>query len=145
VNVYKTILIPLDTTPADETILRHIRGLARLCGSRLVLVHVADGHVARNQSTLNLADSQEMRDDREYLSRRAEELTGDGFEATFRLACGDPAREILKIAAAEGCDLIAMSTHGHGPLKDLILGTVASEVRHKTDIPVLLVRRRSER
>jgi len=138
--VYKTIIIPLDTTPADETILRHIRQLASLCGSRLVLVHVADGHAARNQRELNLADSPEMIEDREYLSHRASQLKKDGFDATFHLACGDPAPEILKIAAAEGADLIAMSTHGHGPLKDFVLGTVASEVRHKTSIPVLLVR-----
>jgi nucleotide-binding universal stress UspA family protein len=138
--MYRTILIPLENSPADETILRHIRELARLCHSRLVLVHVADGFAARHQDELNLEDSEEIRQDRVYLAQRAEELSRDGFEASFHLARGDPAHEIIEVARKESCDLIAMATHGHGLLKDAILGTVASDVRHRTDVPVLLVR-----
>ena len=56
------------------------------------------------------------------------------------LASGDPAREIADAAQREGCDLIAMSTHGHKFFSDLIYGSVADGVRHKSDVPVLMVR-----
>jgi nucleotide-binding universal stress UspA family protein len=140
--VYQHILVPLDNSPADEAILQHLRKLARLTGGRLTLVHVADGFVARNQQQLGLEDSPEMRKDRAYLDQRQAELVGEGFAVDTILACGEPAEHIVAIAEREGCDLIAMSTHGHRLLSDLILGSVASEVRHRTEIPVLLVRAR---
>ena len=138
--MYKHILIPLENSSADETILTHIRGLARLTGARLTLLHVADGFMARNQEQLGLDESDEMRADRAYLKSRESELAGEGFPVDAILACGEPTEHIVAIADREGCDLIAMSTHGHRLIGDLILGTVASEVRHRTDIPVLLVR-----
>jgi len=138
--MYGTILIPLDNSPADEAILRHIRALARMCGSRLWLIHVADGHAARNQEQLNLEDSQEIREDRAYLEQRRRELAADGFEVNVHLDRGDPADRILALAERIGAEMIAMSTHGHGLVKDVLLGSVASNVRHRTDIPVLMVR-----
>ncbi len=139
-NVYQHILIPLDNSPTDEAILTHIRQLARLTGARLTLVHVADGFMARNQKRLGLDESPEMRDDRDYLGRRAAELAAEGFKVDAILECGEPADHILAIAEREQCDLIAMSTHGHRFLSDLILGSVAEQVRHRTGIPVLLIR-----
>jgi len=138
--MYRTILIPLDNSPTDETILQHVRQLAKLMGSRLWLMHVADGHAARNQAQLNLEDSEEIRDDRAYLAKRKAELEAEGFEVDAHLDVGDPAGCIIDWAERIGADLIAMSTHGHGPIKDLMLGSVASGVRHRTDIPVLLIR-----
>jgi len=138
--VYQHILIPLDNSPTDEAILTHIRSLARLTGARLTLVHVADGFMARNQKRLGLDESTEMRDDRDYLARRQSELAAEGFNVAAVLECGEPADQILAIAEREKCDLIAMSTHGHRFLSDLILGSVAEQVRHRTGIPVLLIR-----
>lgn len=137
---YRRILVPLEHTDTDRTILLHVRGLARTCGSSIVLIHVADGWAARNVGRFNLRESQEMRDDREYLEQLAAELEGEGFEAEAVLAGGDPAAEIAAAAVREGCDLIAMSTHGHRLLTDLVLGSVANEVRHQSMVPVLLVR-----
>jgi len=138
--MYQTILIPLENSWADDAVLQHIKPLARLLGSRLILVHVADGVVARNQEHLNLDDSDEIRGDRRYLEERRAGLAGEGFEVTARLKCGDPAEQIVALAVEEHCDLIAMSTHGHRLIKDVVLGSVASAVRHRTEIPVLLVR-----
>lgn len=140
--MYATIVIPLDNSPSDEAILRHIRPLARQCGSRLVLVHVADGHAARNQEQLDLEDSQEIHDDRAYLDKRQAELAAEGFDVSTHLDRGEPAAQILALAHRIGAELIAMSTHGHGFLMDVFLGSVASDIRHRTDIPVLLVRAR---
>lgn len=138
--MYKRILVPVENSPYDEAILRHVCGLAKLTGASVVLIHVADGFAARNANQLNLRESEEMRLDLEYLEQRTEELKRDGIDADSVLAGGDPSHEIADAAAREACDLIAMSTHGHKFVKDLLYGSVANEVRHMTRIPVLLVR-----
>ena len=138
--MYRRILVPLEHTPYDEAILAHVRRLAHLCDAAVILIHVADGFAARNASQLALRESEEMRQDREYLERVCTELSRDGIDADAVLAAGDPANEISAAAEREGCDLIAMSTHGHRWLKDLLYGSVVHEVRHRSTIPVLLVR-----
>ena len=138
--MYKKILIPLDHTATDAAILEHVRPLAKLTGANLILVHVADGYAARYQKQLNLEDSQEIKEDRQYLEVRKKELQASGFSVKTFLATGEPANEILACAAKEGCDLIAMSTHGHRFLKDIILGSVAENIRHRTNIPILMIR-----
>jgi nucleotide-binding universal stress UspA family protein len=139
--MYRHILIPLENAESDRAILSHIRPLAKLTGARLTLIHVADGFMARNQKPpLNLDESEEMRRDRAYLDEKQTELSRDGFAVDAVLACGDPTRQILDTAQSLSCDLIAMSTHGHRWLGDLIFGSVAESVRHRTEIPVLLVR-----
>ncbi|HUO50959.1 MAG TPA: universal stress protein [Gemmatimonadaceae bacterium] len=138
--MYKRILVPLENTPYDEAILAHVRRLARATGASLLLMHVADGWAARNMAQLALRESEELRGDREYLDRTAAQLERDGFTVDALLAGGDPAGEIIAAAEREHCDLIAMSTHGHRFLKDLLFGSVAESVRHRCTIPVLLVR-----
>jgi len=138
--MYKRILVPLEHSPYDAAIVDHVRLLARECGSSIVLIHVADGWAARNVRQLNLRESEEMRLDREYLEETAASLKADGLEAEAVLAGGDPSKEIAAAAAREECDLIAMCTHGHKFIKDVIYGSVANEVRHLSRVPVLLVR-----
>jgi nucleotide-binding universal stress UspA family protein len=138
--MYKRILVPLENSAYDDAIIEHVRGLARLCKASVVLIHVADGFAARNVKQLNLRESEEMRLDLEYLERRTAEMKAAGIDAESVLAGGEPSREIAEAAAREGCDLIAMSTHGHRFVKDLLYGSVANEVRHITTVPVLLVR-----
>ncbi len=138
--MYRKILVALENTRTDEAILAHIEPLARLMGSELVLVHVADGWVARNLNQLNLAESQEMREDREYLDRTRARFVDGGIPAQAVLLVGEPADAIVRLAQETGADLIAMSTHGHRFLGDLIYGSTASRVRHTVQIPVLLLR-----
>jgi nucleotide-binding universal stress UspA family protein len=138
--VYHRILVAIENSKADEAILEHIKGLARLTGARLLLVHVADGFAARHFNDLELRESEEIRDDRAYLARRTDELTSAGLSVESRLAMGDPATELIRIAGEEQVDLIAMSTHGHRFLSDLIHGTTVDKVRHTVRVPVLLLR-----
>jgi len=138
--MYHHILIPLENTPADETILTHIKPLARMTGAKLLLVHVADGWVARNFNQLQLAESEEMKQDRAYLEGRRAELAAEGFTCAAVLALGEPSDEIIKLAREKDVDLIAMTTHGHRFLSDIIHGATADKVRHVVDIPVLLLR-----
>ena len=140
--MYRTILIPVENSPADQTILDHIRTLARPAGSSLILIHVADGWAARNFEQLNLAESEEMQEDRAYLERRAAELRAEGFSVECVLAMGQPSDEIVKFVGTRHVDLIAMSTHGHRLVGDLLHGSTADKVRHVVDVPVLLLKAR---
>ncbi len=137
--MYKKILVPLENSPTDDTIVAHIQPLARLHGSSILLVHVADGFGARYREGLNLADTEEIREDAAYLVRRRAELEAAGFPVEATLEAGEPATRLTEVAEREACDLIAMATHRHGKVKDIVLGSVAAAVRHRTQIPVLLV------
>jgi len=138
--VYKRILVPVENGPADDTILDHVARLAKLCKAAVVVIHVADGWVARNIQQLDLRESEEMKDDLAYLERVQARLRSAGVEAEAVLAAGDPAKEIGAAAEREGCDLIAPATHGHRLLDDVVRGSTATALRHLTKIPVLMVR-----
>lgn len=138
--MYKTILVPVENRETDQTILKHIRPLARLTNAKLMLVHVADGWVARNYEQFKLQESDEMKHDREYLNTLENELRSEGFEVRSVLAMGEPATEIIKLARAEPVELIAMTTHGHRFISDILYGSTADKVRHSVDIPVLLLK-----
>lgn len=138
--MYANILVAIEHSAADRAVLTHIEALARLTGARLLLVHVADGWAARHFEDLNLRESEEIRDDRAYLEQLCQELSGRGFDTRARLALGDPATELVKVAAEERVDLIAMSTHGHRFLNDILRGSTADRVRHRVTMPVLMVR-----
>jgi nucleotide-binding universal stress UspA family protein len=138
--MYKHILIPLENSSADETILTHVRPLARIAGAKLLLVHVADGWVARNFNQLQLAESEEMKEDRAYLEKRVRELTAEGFFCDAVLALGEPSDEIIKLAREKNVDLIAMTTHGHRFISDILHGATVDKVRHEVQVPVLLLK-----
>jgi nucleotide-binding universal stress UspA family protein len=137
--MYSSILVALENSPTDNVILEYVRPLARLTNASLILTHVADGHVARNLDQLNLGESEEIRRDRAYLEELRRLFESEGFTVSAILAFGDPPKQLVEVAERSQCDLIAMSTHGHRFVGDLIFGSVASAVRHLTDIPVLMV------
>ncbi len=136
--MYQTILVTLDATEADRTILEHIRPLAKSFNSRVVLLHVADGWTARTYGADGV--SPEIAEDRTYLAKVQSELNADGIPADAELAFGNPADEIVRWVNKSHCDLIAMSTHGHRFLADLVLGATAHRVQHQVSVPVLLLR-----
>ncbi|MBA3671673.1 MAG: universal stress protein [Gemmatimonadaceae bacterium] len=138
--MYQRILVPLEHSEYDDAVMAHVVLLANHCGASVVLIHVADGWAARNQHQLDLRESDEMKTDREYLETRCDTLEARGIAAECVLAGGDPGAEIAAAAERERCDLVAMSTHGHKGMQDLLRGSVANEVRHRTTIPVLMVR-----
>jgi manganese transport protein len=138
--MYKKILVALENSPADKTMLPQIAKLAKILGSELLLLHVADGWGARNFNQLKLRESDEMKDDRAYLEKIATSLGRQGFSVSTMLALGSPPAEILKVAEAEHCNLIAMTSHGHRLFGDIFHGSTITEVRHRTHIPIFLVR-----
>ena len=136
--MYDTILVTLDGTTSDRAIIEHVKQLARLAHSRLVLLHVADGWAARTYG--RDAVSAEIHEDTDYLRKVQGEFQAAGISAEAELAFGEPADEIIKWVKQRGCDLVAMSTHGHRFLADVFLGTTATRVQHRISVPVLLLR-----
>jgi nucleotide-binding universal stress UspA family protein len=136
--MYDTILVTLDGTPTDRAIIDHVKELAKLAHSRLVLLHVADGWAARTYGSD--AVSREISDDTAYLQEVRAELQAENISTDAELAYGEPAKEIIKWVEQKGCDLVAMSTHGHRFLADMFLGTTATKVQHSISVPVLLLR-----
>jgi len=142
--MYKKILVAIENSEADRTILEHIEPLAKLTGARLLLVHVADGWAARHFDELNLRESEEMQEDRSYLARVKTQLEEHGFDVEATLRMGDPAKEICRVAEEQAVDLIAMATHGHRGVSDVIHGQTVDAVRHRVKMPVLLLRKKTE-
>jgi nucleotide-binding universal stress UspA family protein len=138
--MYKIILVTLDGTSTDRAIIEHVKPLAKLAQSRVVLLHVADGWAARTYGPD--AVSPEITEDTAYLNKVRSEFQRSGIPADAELAYGDPVNEIVKWVRKKGCDLVAMSTHGHRFLADIFLGTTASRVQHSVSVPVLLLRAR---
>jgi nucleotide-binding universal stress UspA family protein len=136
--MYKTILVTLDGTSTDRAIIEHVKPLAKLAGSRVVVLHVADGWAARTYGPD--AVSREILEDTAYLAKVRAEFQAAGISAEAEMAYGDPTSEIVKWVKQKGCDMVAMSTHGHRFLADLFLGTTASRVQHSISVPVLLLR-----
>ena len=136
--MYKTILVTLDGTSSDRAIIEHVKKLAKIAQSRVVLLHVADGWAARTYG--GDAVSPEISEDTDYLKKVQAEFQEASIPTGFELGYGDPSREIVKWVEQKGCDLVAMSTHGHRFLADLFLGTTANRVQHKVSVPVLLLR-----
>lgn len=138
--MYRKILVALENDPADRNLLAHVTELAVRLSSELLLLHVADGFAARNFDQLKLAESDEMKTDRAYLEGEAEKMRKRGLTADTLLALGNPPQEILKVAESKPYDLIAMGSHGHRLLGDIIHGSTIYEVRHRTSIPILVVK-----
>ena len=136
--MYDKILVTLDTTRTDRAIIEHVKRLAKAMNSRVVLLHVADGWAARAYGPD--AISPEIAEDTAYLEKVRGEFEAEGISAEAQLAYGDPAKQIVRWVRETGCDLVAMSTHGHRFIGDLFLGVTASRVQHKVHVPVLLLR-----
>ena len=137
-SLYKTILVTLEGTPTDRAIIDHIKRLAPAMQSRVVLLHVASGVPAKYHRTD--AAGKEVEESKVFLGRVRDELTAVGIPTEAQLAYGEPAAEIVKWVQKNGCDLVAMSTHGHQLIADLVLGTTANRVQHSLSVPVLLLR-----
>ncbi len=138
--MYKKILVTLDGTPTDQAIIEHVKQLAKLAQGRVVLLHVADGWAARTYGPD--AVSPEIAEDTALLKKICAELRAAGIPTEAELAYGNPAKEIVKWIEQKGCDLVAMSTHGHGFLADVFLGSTSRHVRHRVTVPVLLLKAR---
>jgi nucleotide-binding universal stress UspA family protein len=137
-SLYKTILVTLECTPTDRPIVEHIKLLAQAMKSRVVLLHVASGVPAKYHRSD--AAGKEIEESKANLERVKAELKAVSIPTEITLAYGDPVKEIVNWVKRNGCDLVAMSTHGHQFVADLVLGTTAIHVQHSLSVPVLMLR-----
>ena len=136
--MYETILLPLDTSTTDKAIIAHVRALATAMRSRVVMLHVVTGP----QAEWNGPDAagEKVERTKAYLEDVRKELAAAGVTVRLELAFGEPAQQIVRWVEQNGCDLVAMGTHGHKWLSDIVLGFTASRVQHALSVPVLMLR-----
>jgi nucleotide-binding universal stress UspA family protein len=132
-QVYKKILVTIDCSPVDEAILRHISAVARQNDAQVYLLHVVHSHTLDQDSV--------MREQaRSCLDTYRTTLHAQGIEAHILIRSGEPDAEILAEIAAADYDLVAMATHGHTFIGDLLFGSVSRSLKHKISIPLLLLK-----
>lgn len=131
--VYDHILVPLEGSETDASVLEHIGELAGACGAAVTLLRAAHFHTREQRAS-------ELEDGEGALERAAELLRSRGLTVNTLLLSGEPQDVIVQQAAELRPDLIAMATHGHGWAKRIVLGSVADHVRHNTDVPLLLLK-----
>ncbi|MDD3276231.1 MAG: universal stress protein [Kiritimatiellales bacterium] len=132
-QVYKKILVTIDCSPVDASILRHVAPLAVQNRAEVCLLHVAHAHTL---------------DQRRALRTRAEscmeiycaDLRAENVSVSFLIRDGEPDEQILKEIETGDYDLVAMATHGHKFFGDLLFGSVSESLKHKITIPLLLLK-----
>ena len=136
---YRRILVPLDHSPLDRIALTHAAGLAARNNGRIYLLHVEEG--VTSQIYGSEASTAEVEAGRAYLDNLVESLGEMKIDVRTAIRHGsNPRREIVEYAREIHPDLLVMGAHGHGGLKDLIFGNTINPVRHKLNIPILVVR-----
>jgi nucleotide-binding universal stress UspA family protein len=139
------MLVPLDGSPLAEQVLPYAQALAAP-GAELILLTVVEApepiHGMRGQLLVPLEDVQRMLEQqaRDDLQRAEATLRNGRPPVRLETTAGDPAEQILRLAAERQVDLIAMTTHGRGALGRWIFGSVADRVARSSPVPVLLLR-----
>ncbi len=132
-QVYKNILVTIDCSSVDEKILEHVALLAKQNKAKVVLLHVVHSHTLDQERALR-EKAQTI------LDRYLKKLQDQGVEAVVRIRSGEPEKEILDEIAKNDYDLVAMGTHGHTFLGDILFGSVSDTLKHKISVPLLLIK-----
>lgn len=132
-QVYKKILVTIDCSPVDDAILRHVSALARQNDAKVYLLHVVHSHTLDQDRVLREQAQLCLESDRAALQAQ-------GVEAHTLIRSGEPDAEILDEIATADYDLVAMATHGHTFIGDLLFGSVSQSLKHKISIPLLLLK-----
>jgi nucleotide-binding universal stress UspA family protein len=131
-QVYKKILVTMDCSPVDDAIIEHVSALAQQNNARVDLLHVVHSHT--------LDQDHALREHAETtLKSRCENLKAQGIKTRLIIRSGEPDIEILKEIEGKDYDLVAMATHGHTFIGDILFGSVSRTLKHKISIPLLLI------
>jgi manganese transport protein len=135
---YRKILVPLDHT-RDRDAIAHAAAMAKQHNAKLYLLHVEEG--VTSQLYGPLASTAEVEAGDQYLHQIVRDLENQqiAVEMVIRYA-RTPTREIVRYAGELKPDLVVMGAHGHKGLKDIVFGTTINAVRHKLNVPLLIVR-----
>ena len=154
--MYGKILIPIDDIEAAGLALSNAKDLAKATGACIVILHVvipehplvfSVEHIAGVHAAAAVVE-QAQRDESVHLADQqskldgiAEGLSTDGVSVTGQAVIGNAHDEIVRAVSDLGADLVILSTHGRRGVSRAILGSVADEVVHDVDVPVMIVRR----
>jgi nucleotide-binding universal stress UspA family protein len=132
-QVYKKILVAIDCSPVDEVIVNHVTALARHNKAQVYLLHVVHSHT--------LDQDRALREEAEAcLKSHLEILKAQGIETYMEIRSGEPDTEILEEIEGKNYDLVAMATHGHSYIGDILFGSVSRTLKHRITVPLLLIR-----
>jgi nucleotide-binding universal stress UspA family protein len=143
---FKTILCAIDFSRDSERALELARSLAAAAGGRLVLVHVLE-QFSRENPTLtahfNVAEFRRTleRDAQQRLENLAAPRARQQWHMSGVVAHGKASREVLRVAAACGADLIVLGVHGRNAIDLALFGSTTRQVLHRATMPVLTVPR----
>jgi len=131
-QVYKKILVAMDCSPVDDAIIEHVAALAIQNNAEVCLLHVVHSHT--------LDQDRALRERAEAcLQSRCETLKARNIMARILIRSGEPDKEILQEIEGKDYDLVAMATHGHRFIGDILFGSVSRTIKHKISIPLLLI------
>ena len=131
-QVYKKILVAMDCSPVDDTIIEHVSDLALQNNAQVYLLHVVHSHTLDQERTLHKQAEACLKSCYELLQARS-------IEVHTLIRSGEPDTEILKEIEEKDYDLVAMATHGHSFIGDILFGSVSRTLKHKISVPLLLI------
>lgn len=132
-QIYNKILVTIDCSPVDDVIIEHVAALAQQNRAVVYLLHVVHSHTLDQNRVLH--EKTEV-----CLSRHEKVLRNQGIETHRIIRSGEPDKEILSEIDTNQYDLIAMATHGHTFMGDLLFGSVSDKLKHHTRVPILLIK-----
>ena len=132
-QVYKKILVTIDCSPVDQTIIRHVAPLALQNRAEVYLLHVVHAHTLDQRRALRAQTEP-------CLETHCETLRSQGIQTRQLIREGEPDEEILKEIESGSYDLVAMATHGHKFFGNFLFGSVSESLKHNISIPLLLIK-----
>ena len=131
-QVYKKIAVAMDCSPVDDVIIEHVMALALQNNAEIYLLLIVHSHTLDQERALHETAEK-------TLSARRDALRAKGVDAHIVIRSGEPDAEILDELRANDYDLVAMATHGHSFIGDILFGSVSRTLKHKISVPLLLV------
>jgi nucleotide-binding universal stress UspA family protein len=135
----RRILFPADLSPMCSAIVPHVKAMAASFKAEVEVLNVLEapsGYYKDWNAYLALASWVATRKDRQRRLNSFMKHTFPGKDVRHMIEEGDPARVIANYAQDRGVDLIMMPTHGYGPFRSLLIGSVTAKVLHDVEIPV---------
>ncbi len=137
------ILVPTDFSTASDAVFPHAEALAKQKSAALLILHVEEPPLAYGGGELYYG-LPEPNSERILKMLEGVRPADQTVAFTHRLAMGDPAGEIVRIAAEEGVEMIVLGTHGRSGMARMLMGSVAETVVRRAPCPVLVYRAAAE-
>jgi nucleotide-binding universal stress UspA family protein len=132
-QLYKKILITIDCSAVDDSIVKHVASIALQNNASVYLLHVVHSHTLDQHRVLSEKANL-------CLEAHRKNLEDQGIDTYLVIRDGEPDKQILDEIETKDYDLVAMATHGHTFIGDFLFGSVSKSLKHKIRIPLLLIK-----